>query len=35
MKFARVQAAYFYQGVEERTYTCECGETATKFVAQQ
>jgi hypothetical protein len=35
MKLARVQPAYFYQKVDQRTYACECGETATRFVDRQ
>jgi hypothetical protein len=27
MRLNRVQPAYFYERVQERTYACECGET--------
>jgi len=33
MQLARTQPAYFYERVQERTYSCECGETDTRFVA--
>jgi hypothetical protein len=33
MQLARTQPAFFYEGVNERTYSCECGETDTKFVS--
>jgi hypothetical protein len=35
MKLARVEPAYFYQKVDQRTYACECGGTATRFVDRQ
>jgi hypothetical protein len=31
MRIICTQEAYFYQGVHECTYSCECGETNTRF----